>query len=109
MMGDGFLILNELSDAVGGNILHGGEVSVEILSEEAIKKYLDGKTLFKAEYALSVFGREQSKVLEKTAAALEAASEVSSFFAFKLCGAQGEYTPEGNYRYTVKFSCKYIV
>lgn len=104
----GFQILNMLSDVTGGNVLHGGEVSVELLSEETLKSYFDGKRLCRAEYALNVFGKEQGEVLGKMAELIDSVSCISSFFAFKLCGAKGDYTTGGNYRYTVNFTCKFI-
>lgn len=104
----GFQILNELSEVTCGNILHGGEVSVELLSEEILKDYFDGKRLCRAEYALNVFGKEQGEVIGKMAELIDSVSRIGSFFAFMLCGVKGDYTHGGNYRYTVKFTCKFI-
>lgn len=106
-MDESIEILNEIAEKTGGNILHGGEITVRLISAETLKKYYDGRSLCMGTYSLSVLGKNQEDVLNKTAAAIDAASRIDSVFCFKLCGSEGEYTSEGNYRYTVKFSCKY--
>ncbi|MGN1415691.1 MAG: hypothetical protein ACI4XF_02540 [Oscillospiraceae bacterium] len=78
------------------------------LSEETVKRYYDGSALGKAVFSLSAYGADQHEVLDRIAAAVQAASETDGIFAFRLCGAQGDYTDRGNYRYTVKFSCRYF-
>lgn len=105
---DGFTILERLAEITGGNVLHGGSLTLKLLSEETVKKYYDGSCLCKASYSLSAYGKAQGEVLNMISAAVRAASETQGIFAFKLGGAQGEYTDEGNYRYTVKFSCRYL-
>lgn len=105
---DGFSILDRLADITGGNVLHGGSVTVKLLSEETVRKYYDGKALRKASFSLSVYGKDQEDVLGRAAAAVSAASGISGIFAFKICGAQGDYTDRGNYLYTVKISCRYF-
>lgn len=105
---DGFSVLDRLSDKTGGNILHGGRLTVKLISEETVKKYYDGSSLRKAAYSLSAYGKDQEEVLDMISAAVRAASETEGIFAFRLGGAQGDYTDEGNFRYTVKFSCRYF-
>lgn len=105
---DGFAILDRLAQKTGGNVLHGGSLTVKLLSEETVKKYYDGRCLCKASYSLAAYGKNQEEVLDMISAAVRAASETDGIFSFKLGGAQGEYTDEGNYRYTVKLSCRFF-
>ncbi len=105
---DGFSILERLAEKTGGNILHGGSLTVKLLSEETVKKYYDGSFLCKASYSLAAYGKNQEEVLDMISDAVRAASQTEGIFSFRLGGAQGEYTDEGNFRYTVKFSCRYL-
>lgn len=104
-----FSVLTEIAEKFNANILHGGNVTLEILSDERKKIYLNASEIRAVTLKLTVYGKEQSEILSTLSDFREKVTSMSFVMDLKFSEISGKYFNTGEYAYEQKLSIKYFV